>query len=306
MRRLIPLLPLLLLAIACGPDTTGTVGPSEAPTTDAPAASSLPPRGTVAGPDGAEIVFEAAGAGETTLVFVHCWSCDRSFWREQMGPFSESRRVVAIDLPGHGESDAQRDSWTIAGLAADVAAAVEGLDLGNVILVGHSMGGPVSLLAAPLAADRVVGVVLVDTVHIAEQVWSEEEAAPMINAFEEDFQAANAQFVPMLFREDADPALVAWVTERANASNVDISIALMKDFPNISGSDALAGAGVPVRAVQAAPLEMMIPPTDIEMNQRYADYDAAILEGVGHYLQLEKPEEFNALLEAAIADIEQR
>ncbi len=300
MRHPFSLIALLLAAIGCGADTDETrVPPAEEP------AAVLPAHGTVTAPDGVDIVFDAAGTGETTLVLVHCWACDRSFWREQMGPFSESRRVVAIDLPGHGESGAERQSWSIAGLAADVAAVVDGLDLDNVVLVGHSMGGPVSLLAAPLAADRVIGVVLVDTVHIAEQVWSEEEAAPIINAFEEDFQAANAQFVPMLFREDADPALVAWVTERANASNVDVSIALMKDFPNISGSDALTGAGVPVRAVQAAPLEMMIPPTDIEMNQRYADYDAATLEGVGHYLQLEKPAEFNAVLEAAIADIEQ-
>lgn len=264
----------------------------------------LEPEGVVTAADGVPIAYQAAGDGETTLVFVHCWACDRSFWREQLDVFAADYRVVALDLPGHGESGAGRDRWTIAGLAGDVVTLLDQLDLRRVILVGHSMGGPVSLLAAPRAPDRVIGVALVDTVHNAEQDWSAEEAAPIIAAFDEDFEGANRKFIPMLFPEGSDPELVAWVTERAVSVDHAAAKRLLADFPNLDSSRLLSDVGVPVRAVNAAPLGTMIPETAVEANRRLADYDARILEGVGHYLMLEKPAAFNRLLSQALSEIE--
>jgi pimeloyl-ACP methyl ester carboxylesterase len=77
-------------------------------------------------------------------VFVHCWACDRTYWREQVDVFAADHQVVTLDLAGHGESGAGRETWTVKGLAGDVQAVVEALDLERVILIGHSMGGPVS------------------------------------------------------------------------------------------------------------------------------------------------------------------
>jgi pimeloyl-ACP methyl ester carboxylesterase len=264
----------------------------------------LEPRGSLTTADGVEMVYEAAGSGATTLVFVHCWACDRTFWREQLDVFAADYRVVALDLPGHGESGTNRQAWSIAGLAGDVVTALEQLDLDDVVLIGHSMGGPVALLAAPRAAERVIGVVLVDTVHDAELDWSAEDAAPIIAAFEEDFAAANRQIIPQLFPPESDPELVAWVTERAVATDPAAAKGLLADFPNLRSAEILSGAGVPVRAINAAPLGTMIPATAVETNQRLADYDAAILDGVGHYLMLERPAEFNRLLATALEEIE--
>jgi pimeloyl-ACP methyl ester carboxylesterase len=84
-------------------------------------------------------------------------------------------RVLAIDLPGHGEATAARDAWTVAGYGEDVAGLIRGLDLTEVVLVGHSMGGPVSLKAAALSGDRVRGIVAVDTLHNAEFEFAGEQ-----------------------------------------------------------------------------------------------------------------------------------
>jgi pimeloyl-ACP methyl ester carboxylesterase len=113
---------------------------------------------TLTAPDGVRIVYDDRGQGATALVFVHCWSCDRTFWREQADVFSDGYRVVTLDLAGHGESGKNRKTWTVAGLGGDVRAVVEKLGLKRVILVGHSMGGPVSLDAARQLRGRVVGV----------------------------------------------------------------------------------------------------------------------------------------------------
>src|SRR5678815_2468104 len=72
--------------------------------------------------DGIRIAFEVHGEGAPALVFVHGWSCNRSYWREQLQPFSKQFKVVAVDLAGHGESGLGRTSWTIAAFGGDVAA----------------------------------------------------------------------------------------------------------------------------------------------------------------------------------------
>src|SRR5207249_632714 len=116
-------------------------------------------------PDGIRIVYEVQGEGRPgtpALVFIHGWSCDRSYWKGQLEPFSQRFKVVAIDLAGHGESGLGRDAWTIAAFGGDVAAVVQKLGLERVILIGHSMGGHVTAEAARRLPGRVAGLVWVD------------------------------------------------------------------------------------------------------------------------------------------------
>jgi pimeloyl-ACP methyl ester carboxylesterase len=260
--------------------------------------------GTAAARDGLEIAYDVRGAGSTALVFVHCWACDREFWREQLDVFAGDYRVVSLDLPGHGASGAERDAWSIAGLGADVQAVVEALDLKRVVLIGHSMGGPVTLAAAALLPERVIGVVCVDTVHDAENRMPPGMAEQLAAQFEQDWEGSMRQMVPAMFPPTADPAVRDWVAEQALGTDRAAAVALMRAFEDVDLPALLSGAGVPVRGVNAYPLPPVIPETKIETNRKYADYDAALIQGVGHYLQLEKPEEFNAALRAALTAIE--
>ena len=278
MRRTVLALFALTLLLACAPDAQQEAFTAEPVAPEPPEVVG----GVVNAADGVPIVYDVKGGGDTALVFVHCWSCDREFWREQFDVFAESYRVVRMDLPGHGESGADRETWSIAGLAEDVRTVVDELGLERVVLVGHSMGGPVSLFAAPLLGERVVGIACVDTLHDVAMKWDEEMAGPIIAAYEQDFEGTNAQFVPMMFPEGADPELVEWVTARANAADHAAANALMADFPNLDQAAMLQAAGVPVRCV---------------------NFDAVLVEGVGHYLLLERPAEFNEKLAAAIADL---
>jgi pimeloyl-ACP methyl ester carboxylesterase len=61
-------------------------------------------------PDGIPIAYETRGQGAPALVFVHGWSCDRTYWAGQLEPLSRDYRVVAIDLAGHGESGVGREN----------------------------------------------------------------------------------------------------------------------------------------------------------------------------------------------------
>ena len=118
--------------------------------------------------DGTPISYEIYGLGEPSLVFVHGWSCDARYWRAQLSHFSKNHRVVVLDLAGHGHSGLTRMRYTMKAFGEDVQAVTEATNSQKVILIGHSMGGLVSLEAARLLPQRVIGVIGIDTISDVE------------------------------------------------------------------------------------------------------------------------------------------
>ena len=104
--------------------------------------------------DGTALAYEDAGHGEPAVVLVHGVACNRAFMAPQAQFLKATHRVVAIDLRGHGDSDAPRQRYTIGALADDVAWMCERLDVGRVVVVGHSLGGLVALEVAAASEAR--------------------------------------------------------------------------------------------------------------------------------------------------------
>ena len=84
--------------------------------------------------DSVMIYYEAHGQGDPALVFVHGWSCDRSYWSRQVESFKDKYLVVTIDLAGHGQSGTNRTEWTMERFGDDVAAVVNKFGLEEVVL----------------------------------------------------------------------------------------------------------------------------------------------------------------------------
>jgi pimeloyl-ACP methyl ester carboxylesterase len=253
-------------------------------------------------PDGSRIPYEVAGNpdAEVTVVLVHCWMCNRTFWDAQLPALADRYRTVTLDLPGHGEAPAERETWTVAAYAEDVAGLISDLRLTDVVLIGHSMGGPVCSLAAALLQGDVLGIIAVDTLHDAEFEFDSEQVRGFIQAFENDFVGTCEQIVQQMFVEDGVEDILAHVLEAGcDASRGEVGIALMQDYSSLDIPSLFRDAGVPIRAINAVgPNE-----TKVEVNQRYADFDAELMDGVGHYLHMTRPERFNPLMLDAIADI---
>lgn len=254
--------------------------------------------------DGLPMAVESAGEGETAVVFIHGWTCNQAFWRDQIDAITGAGyRVVTLDLPGHGRSGTDRDAWSIAGLADDVARVIEVLDLPNVILVGHSMGALVSVATAPRRPGRVRGVVAVDMLQNVEFEPPEEAIEQFLMSFRNDFEGTRRFFFSMFFPPDADPELIAWIQRQSARSDPTAAMALMEDLVQLDEAALLAAAGVPVRAINAVPYGDMAIPTDIGINRKYADFDAVEMNGVGHFLQMERPAEFNLHLIAFLSEL---
>jgi pimeloyl-ACP methyl ester carboxylesterase len=283
------LLSLFVVALACGGATTSppeATGPSPGP-------------GIVTAPDGVPIAYSVTGDGSPALVFIHGWLCDQTHWAEQVEVFSAGNTLVTIDLPGHGRSGMERAGWPLMAFGADVAAVVDHLDLEEVILVGHSMGGPVALEAARLMPDRVIGVVGVDSLQNADYEYDPEQREAVVAAFESDFEGTCARFVAAMFTEGADPDLVEYVRTGMCDGPSEVGVTIMRQYVTYDLGAALAAVGVPVRCVNCA-----IWPTNVEANRAYhSDFDAVIVDGPGHFLMMEAPEEFNLRLAEVIAEI---
>ena len=239
--------------------------------------------------DGLEMAYVERGAGEPALVFIHCGNCRKEVWSETLDAFAATHRVVAMDLPGHGHSGAGRARFTIPDLGADVAALVEGLGLGRIVLVGNSLGGPVALEAARrLGAGRVLGVVAVDTLQNVEAVWPEESWRRRLEGYRQDFRASCAQLMSALLPQDASAATRERLARETCHNDPATAIALFETLHAYDVAAALGAAGVPVRAINSTGF-----PTDLAANRKYEPtFDAILMEGVGHYPQFERPEEF--------------
>jgi pimeloyl-ACP methyl ester carboxylesterase len=267
-------------------------------------AGALAKEGTIAAADGTPIVYEMRGEGNPALVFIHCWACNRGFWREQLDVFAEDHTVVALDLPGHGASGRDRQEWTLEGYGEDVARLALSLGLEEVVLVGHSMGGPVALLAAARLGGRVDAIVCADTLHDADFKMAPEMLEGWIGSFEQDYEGGMRQGIMGMVPGDA--ALADWVLAEALKADHAAAMALIPEFDRLDLGAAMAGAGVPIRCINAAPYGEYSMVTAVDTNRRYADFDAVLIEGTGHFIQLQKPEEFNAhmrdILEEMAAD----
>ena len=255
---------------------------------------------TVKAADGLSIACDVRGKGDTALVFLHGWGGDREYWKHQADAFAADYTVVTVDQAGHGASGNDRKTWTVEGLAGDVEVVVKELKLKRVILVGHSMGGPVALLAAKRLPGTVVAIVGVDTLQDAEMKRPEELVKNLTDGLEKDFKGMVGGMFGAMLAEKSDPKLKDWLGAKAASREPAVAIALMKDLFSLDQKKAFKEAGVPVRCINSAGGYQFFTPTAVGTNKKYADYDAVTIPDVGHYPMLEKPTEFNEKLRGVL------
>ncbi|MBU1276564.1 MAG: alpha/beta fold hydrolase, partial [Proteobacteria bacterium] len=112
--------------------------------------------------DGHKVYYTSQGQGEPTLVLIHGWICNQNFWREQISALSKNHRVIALDMIGHGKSDAPQVAYTQERLARSVLAVMDQAKVKDAVLMGHSMGMDVARRVALEHPARVRALVSMD------------------------------------------------------------------------------------------------------------------------------------------------
>jgi pimeloyl-ACP methyl ester carboxylesterase len=250
--------------------------------------------------DGVPIAYEIQGQGEPALVLVHGWAFDRHLWDLEAPRLAARRRVITLDLGGHGQSGRRRERWTMAALGEDVKAVVEAAGARQIVLVGHSMGGPVVLEAARRMRERVAGIVVVDVLLDVEQRTPPDQVEDYVGKLTADYKTTATSMANGYLFAPATPAPVRErVLAQAMAIAPDLSIELLRQVWSYDPLPALADIEAPIRAVNAERF-----PTNVETNRRHMPgYQATIVPDTGHYPMLERPDAFAAAFDQALAQV---
>jgi pimeloyl-ACP methyl ester carboxylesterase len=231
---------------------------------------------------------------------VHGWACDRTYWKHQVEHFSKSHTVVALDLAGHGESGIDRKKWSMEAFGLDVTAVIEKLELEEVILVGHSMGGSVCLEAAARLAEHVTALVPVDTFFDVEQKLSRKQANRFLSPFRIDFTAAARSYIgDNMFTPGTDPLLEETIITDMSHAPPDVALGALEELLTYDTPSALGRIHIPIRCINS---DKYI--TRIETARKYASaFDVSLVPGTGHFLMMEKPDAFNRVLSEVVKDL---
>lgn len=254
--------------------------------------------------DGAAVRYVESGQGGDAVVFVHGWACRLEFWRPQMIALAKTHRVLALDLPGMGGSDAPAGEYDLDRLAAGLAAVLDQAGVKRALLVGHSMGLSVAKRCMERHPGRVAGLFIVDGAFMD---------LPRDEARARAFRAMVAD--PAL---DADPAwsnfVVGFVTPMFSPATPEQArqdiLRTMAGTPRHVARSAMLAflspgswnaspEAVPARAVyaraQLGPREGQVRQA---LGQVFPGLRMEVWDGVGHFLMADDP----ARLSRAVAD----
>lgn len=288
---------LVLGAAALGSCSREAAAPADADKSSASQAAARAdgsPR-IVTSPDGVHIEYRVQGSGDPAIVFVHGWSCDANYWNAQVPEFAKAHTVVTLNLAGHGSSGRNRTDWSMAAYGADVAAVLSAIPNEAVILVGHSMGGPVVIEAARQMPDRVIKIIGVDTfANIGQQRMSPAERDKWLAAFREDFIGTLREFVSaQFFAKDADPALVRKVAEDMSLAPPEVAIPSLVALYEYDIDTAVGEVRAPVVAINS---DLRGPTDEARIRAFVPQFRLRTMPGLGHFLMMEDPAAFNRVL----------
>ncbi len=248
---------------------------------------------TVESVDGSRIAYGISGQGETILLFVHGWLCDHKVWKPQIDYFSNKYKVAWLDLAGHGDSEANRQRFTMSAFAKDVKSVFDKVGGEKVILVGHSMGGPIVIETAKLLGEKVIGIVGVDAFYTPLASVPEDAKIAFLEKMKKDYPSALAITVKSMFTQSANPDFIDLTYKNMLATNHKIGISSLYECIRWNS--------------QKEPLELKKFSSKLYNingattgNEKILHESVVLIPGVGHFVGQLKPDEFNAALEMII------
>jgi pimeloyl-ACP methyl ester carboxylesterase len=245
--------------------------------------------------DGVKIHSASAGSGSTTLVLVHGWTCDSSSWAGQVPSLAKKYRVLTLDLPGHGQSGSPANGKFSMDLFARAVEAVRAeAKADKIVLVGHSMGAPVIRQYARLYPQHVAALVAVDGPLDMRQFPADFKPPALTGA--EGLKAREGMIRSMFTPQtpaDVQQKVLAMMLKAPEATAIGAMGSMMD--PSLRKSDVTP---MPALAVWAGTAQQM--PNLDETRKALPKFEQTQLAGTGHFLMMEKPEEFNRLLVAFV------
>lgn len=239
---------------------------------------------------GRKLHYTRTGEGSETLVLIHGWTCDGGFWSANLPQLAKRYQVLTLDLPGHGRSEGCADC-SMDEFGAAVFAVMDAAKVRRAVLVGHSMGGAVMLAGVRRQPERVKAIVAVDAVFL------DAASARKIKDPSERFAGptgldAREKMVRSMFTPATPKAVQEQVLKAMLGAPETVAVGAMRNMftPSFWKDDVVR---IPFLQIAASTSTWM---SEEGLGKRFPGAQLKRLEGTGHFLMMEKPEAFNALL----------
>ncbi|MGX9985697.1 alpha/beta fold hydrolase [Soonwooa purpurea] len=147
--------------------------------------------------------YEISGKGKETLILLHGFMENLTIWDDMVPSLSKDFQLVKVDLPGFGKSKPTAEIQTMESMAEDVKTLVEHLDLEKFHLLGHSMGGYISLAFAEKYPDFLKSFTLFFSTYFEDDAEKKKIREKSLRVIKENYQAYAAAGIPNLFGPEA-------------------------------------------------------------------------------------------------------
>lgn len=279
--------------------------------------------------DGARIFVEEVGPESPRgAVFVHGSVLATGVWHYQLGGLGD-HRLIFSDLRGHGRSQPKGEAaYSMTTLAADLEAVIDEVDLDEVVIVGHSVGGQVALQLCHdrpgLMGSKIKGLVLVNTSYgpFTETLLASGMIARIERVTRRPFDALGKQHQRIerlrklvrpsdavfwgvalaAFGQNASPKQIDFTYDMLANTPVEVIFDLVKSYRDFDMTDHLEDITVPALVIGGTHDRLTLPKASQYLAERLPKADLRVFEGCGHMSMLERHEEFNGLLETFLDD----
>ena len=231
-----------------------------------------------------------AGNDEEALVLIHGWTMNNDNWRAQVPTLVKRNRVLVLDLPGHGESDKPKTTYSMDYFARAVDAVMRDAKVKRAVLVGHSMGTPIARQFYRKYPEKTLGIVIVDGSlrPFGDKAMMDKMIAGLRGP---DYRQTGTQMFNMM----SGPGLAAEAKDRIMTSFANtpqhVLVSAMESMvdPSIWGEDKI---NVPILAVMVKN-PFFLPNVEESFRMLAPKMEFYMWDGVGHFLHMERPQEFN-------------
>jgi pimeloyl-ACP methyl ester carboxylesterase len=243
----------------------------------------------IEGPAGKLAIDDAGQGPSDPVVLVHSLAGNTRQWSAQLDHLRQSRRAVALDLRGHGESEQPKNGdYALTSVADDIRAAADALGIEWFVLVGHSMGGGVALAYAGAHPERVSRLLLLDPVGDGTQIPAA-EMKPFLEGLESAYEETIEGYWSSI--SGPDPAVRQRLLRDLRATPRETVVRGFKAVLQFDPKPALA-------RFRGLALAVVTPSNDFpfSLHRLTGGPPHRVVEGTGHWIQIEKPGEVNAMI----------
>ena len=282
----------LLLTLLCISLLSGCGGKSPAP------------QSHYADYNGHKVHYQIEGSGSKTIVFIHGWSCDTEFWKHQTPAFRDDYRVILVDLPGHGKSDAPDIDYTMDAFADAVKVVLDDSSTEKAVVVGHSMGFAVAWQFAIKYPANTAGICSVDGffLRIPDDLVEYATLKQIIDMMQSglkdpDRKAFLTAFLESMYTEKTTPQIREFIMKKMSATPKHVGSSAMDDLFNLDNWCDLPVLDVPTLAVYVKSPDYKEEDRAF-IHEKFTNLDYHEIADYSHFFMLETPDYFNTTMKA--------